>query len=469
MLRIWLTSFLILAGGRWAAAESPPTVTLDLSRCLEIALESNQRGRISRRAIEVAEAQLQQARSAYWPQVALRATALWRDQDPVFVIPAQSDTFRITGLLPTPVVTRVSVPPIEAPLLDRRHLATSLNLVYPIYTGGLRPSLTAQARAGVEAARQAARRSRLEVIRDTRHYYCGAILSRRLLQLAEEALARLEVTMALTHALSESATGRVTRADYLELKVVVESVRAAVAHLRANESTSRAAVVYAIGLPWNTELVLAEDDLPFEPVREEVAVLVEAGYRLNPDWHRLAAAIDAAGAQVDQALSGQRPTVAAAVSLEYLVNSYDAGLVSPDDKRSWAVGVALEWPVFDGLRTRNTVRAARARLDALQGQKILLREGLALQVRSLLCEVARTTAQEEAVRAARDAAQENRELNTRAYQAGLVEVEDLIRAQMVEALAQAQYELVRYEHAAARADLEFAVGDKLSRVVGGVE
>lgn len=466
----WLTRLVAAAVVPWvgqAAADAPPTEPLDLPQCIAIALENNQRGRISRLAVEVAEAQHRQARSAYWPQVSLRSVASLRDDDPVFIIPAQTDTFRFAGILPAPIATEITVPAIEARLLDRRHFTASLDLLYPIHAGGRRPALVAQARAGVEAARQAVRRSDLRVVLDTRRHFYGAVLARRLLQLSADALARLEVTLELTRSLYENGTGRVTKADYLEHKVVVESLRSAVARLRGDEEVGRAAIVNSIGLPWQTELSLAPEEVPFQPVHADLADLVQASYRLNPDWARLQAGLDAAEAQIREERSGHRPTLAAVGSLEYLANPYDAGIVGPDETCSWVVGIGLEWPLFNGFRTRNAVRAARARLEVLQGQQVLLREGLALQVRHLLVAVARTTEQEGAAGAARQAATENRELNARAYRAGLVEVEELVRTQIIEALTGAQYELVRFEHALVRAELDFVVGGELNRILDG--
>ncbi|MFH1569206.1 MAG: TolC family protein, partial [Gemmatimonadota bacterium] len=383
-----------------------------------------------------------------------------------FIIPSQSDTFRIGGVLPAPIAAAVTIPPIEAALMDRRLLAADLELLYPLYTGGRRAAVVDQARAGMTAAQQAARRADLEVVLDTRRYYWGAILARRLLRLAEDTLARLEVTLALTRSLYENGTGKVTRTDYLEHKVVVESLRGAVARLRASEELGRAAVAFSAGLPWQTELALVEEEPPFEPVHLDLAALAEATCRFNPDWAQLEAALDATEAQVRQEGGAGRPAVAAFGRLEYLANSYDAGLVGPEDKRSWVVGVALDWSLFTGFRTRHAVRAARARLAALQGQQILLREGLALQVRHLTIELTRTTQQEASAGAALEAARENRDLSTRAYQAGLVEVEDMVRSQIVEALAGAQYEVVRFEHAVAQAQLDFVVGGELRRVLG---
>jgi outer membrane protein len=52
-------------------------------------------------------------------------------------------------------------------------------------------------------------------------------------------------------------------------------------------------------------------------------------------------------------------------------------------------------------------------------------------------------------------------LNMRAYQDDLVEVEDVVEAQITESLMIAQHETVRYEHLRAKAELEFVIGAEL--------
>ena len=69
--------------------------------------------------------------------------------------------------------------------------------------------------------------------------------------------------------------------------------------------------------------------------------------------------------------------------------------------------------------------------------------------------------------AALAAARENRRLNERAYQSQLVEVEDLVEAQVTESLMDALYLKVRYDHLVSRTELEITVGRELDKLVFG--
>ena len=53
---------------------------LELDECVEVALERNRRRTVSRLGVELAEAQLQQALSVRWPQVAATSALTLRDE-----------------------------------------------------------------------------------------------------------------------------------------------------------------------------------------------------------------------------------------------------------------------------------------------------------------------------------------------------------------------------------------------------
>ena len=151
--------------------------------------------------------------------------------------------------------------------------------------------------------------------------------------------------------------------------------------------------------------------------------------------------------------------------MQALANAHDKGVVGPHEDRSWLAGVGLEMPLFNGYLTRYQIREARARLERLAHQQVLLREGLAVQVKAIFLQLRRAEDQERATGAALDAAADSRQLHERAYQLDLVEVADMVEAQLTESFARAQYQRVRYDHAVARAQLEFAIGREIDQLL----
>ena len=482
MMLIWFVTAGWVAEAKEPKAEFPAKTSqeeirprlLTLRECLDIALENNRRRPVSRFDVEIADAQLRQALSSYWPQLGAKASYLRLDEDPNFVFPAT--TFSVPGstiivntpLGPLPVTIpaqSVNVPEQDIKLMDKETMAANLNLVYPLYTGGMRPAIVKQARSGLEAAKQEARRTDLQVIYDVKRIYHGAVLAKRLHGIAADALARMEVTLDLTESLYKGRSTRVKKTDYLRNKTVVEGLRSTVALLKGNERLALAALTNAIGLDWDAEIGVSEEEIPYRPYEADLKKLVGNAYSFNPDWKKLEEGIKATEAQVEEKNAGHLPRIALVGNLTHIENSYDKGMVTPENKHSWSAGIVMNLPLFQGFRTRNEVREAQARLEKIRHQKVLLREGIALQVKDVFLQMARSQEQRQAMEEAVKSAEENRDLNERAYQEEMVETKDVIEAQLVESFMKANNEKTLYDHIESQARLEFVVGKEIESIL----
>jgi len=479
---------IVLSSSTAIAVEAPQTPaavspgnsvgTLTLQQCIEVGLEKNRFRIASRYSIEIAEAQHRQALSAYWPQVGVKANYSVMDQDPNFIFPAQNISLQGAYLnlnvptgLPAPndvfvkQLTALPVPEQNIKLMDRHNFVASLNASMPLYTGGQVSALVRQAEQGMKAAREEARRTDLQVVYDTTRYYYGAVLARELVQIGKDALTRMEVTLELTENLYTKGSGKVKKTDYLRNKTVVEWLRTAVTSLEANEQLARAALTNSIGLEWENPVEPAPQELPFFPAKIELKDLVSGAYSFNPDWARLEAGLEAAAAKIDEAQSGHFPKIGLFGNLTRIVNSYDKGIMTPDNKNSWMVGVGMEFPLFNGMRTTNEVREAKARLEKLKQQQFLLKDGIALQVKHIFIQLMSSQQQKVSSEAAAVSSEENRSLNERAYQEELVETKDVIEAQLIESLMKAQYRKALYDNLDARANMDFVVGKQIADVI----
>jgi outer membrane protein len=126
----------------------------------------------------------------------------------------------------------------------------------------------------------------------------------------------------------------------------------------------------------------------------------------------------------------------------------------------------MEFPIFDGFLTSGRVAEAKARWSETNEKGLLLREGIGLWVKDILLGLDAAQKQYQATLDAMKAAEENRDLNTRAYQNELVETQDVIRAQLVEALMSVQHYKMLYDHVVLRSRLDLVVGTEVSRALG---
>lgn len=450
----------------------------------------------------MAEAQHRQALAGYWPQVNVTAGYQRLDQPMNFVfpggtvqIPAQTVTLPgstavvtvpanafAPGFPPTALQFPISYPDqnIKTPaqafnvpeqnvkVVDRDPVTGSMSMKWLVWDGGMRSGFRQQSGGLVEMMRAEARRTDLEIINDVKRYYWGAVLARQVRHLGSDTLARMETTLRLTESLYKNGAGKVTKADYLDNSVMVETLRAMVAQLEKNETMAEAALANAAGLPATASIRPAAAEIPFQPFAGSFDELVATSYEFNPDWGKLEAAIRASEGAVTTARSGYYPKVALTGELHRWWNGgYDAGIATAQNKAGWAVGVGLEFPLFDGFLTRNRVSEALARLNGLKEKRFLLREGLGLQIKDIVTGLDAAAMSLQATARAMQAAQENRDLNERAYENELVETEKVIRAQLTEALMSAQHFKVRYDYATLLSQLSVVVGKEVQDALKG--
>jgi outer membrane protein TolC len=238
-----------------------------------------------------------------------------------------------------------------------------------------------------------------------------------------------------------------------------------VAHLENNDKMAKAALSNTMGLEWQVPVELASNEIPYVPYKADLKNLISSSYAFNPDWAKLKAGLEASEAQIKEARSGHLPKVALTGSLNHIDNSYNQGLVSARNKDSWMAGVVVELPLFSGFLTQNKIREARAGLAKIKEEQILLKEGLALQVKEVFYRLLRAQDQYISSREARLAAEENRDLNERAYQNELVETKDVLEAQLMESFLQAQHYKVLYDHVEAKAHLSLVIGKEINKLL----
>lgn len=491
-----------LAAGLSAAppADGPPTGPVvaqvySLDECMRLAMEKNHRRGASQFALAMAEAQHRQALAAYWPQLTTKAGWTRVDEPPNFVFPAGTmyvppqsvnvpgGSALVTipanafgpGFPPAPVQMPVSfpgqsvstapqtypIPPQDVKLMNPSSFNTSANFNWLLFDGGMRKGYREQGLGAQQAARADVRRTDLEITDSVARLYYGAILARQLHQLGKDTLARMEVTLELTESLYKNGAGRVNKTDYLDNTVMVETIRSMVAELAKNEAASEAALAYTMGLEWNATVRPSEDEVPYRAFGGDLNELVTTAYEFNPDWEKLEAGLRALEGAASTARSGYFPKIGLTGELHRWWNSYNAGIATAENKAGWSVGVGLEIPVFDGFLTRNKLLEAHSAVSKLKEEKLLLREGIGLQIRELFLGLEAASKTYDAANRAMTAARENRELTARAYESELVDTEKVIRAQLFEALMSAQYFKARYDHFAIQSQISLVVGREI--------
>lgn len=334
-----------------------PAEVWSLDHAVATALEHSPDTRAARARAEGAQAMIQQAQSAWLPQLAVsgrytdtnspmmafgsilnqRAFNFGLD----FNHPGQIDNLNATG-----------------------------TVAYNLYAGGRATAGRDAARAGAEAAdldlRAARHRLAVEVIR--------AALN---LQQAREAVVTVEsgtraYEAAVAAARARYEAGGLLKADLLSLEVQLAQTREALSSARHAAALASRAFEFALGLESTGQPVeLLEND----PALQRLEVPASGDYSQRPELLGMQARVRAATALVEAARGGHRPTVNAFASYQY-----DQGWKTDSHGDSWLAGVAVDLNVFDGGQTSGKVRQATAELAEVQEMTRKTALGISLEV-----------------------------------------------------------------------------------------
>ena len=440
-----------------ASAATTHVKKLTLDDAIETALANNRIRIISQHEIAIAEEQYQQALSAYWPTLTLQAQIQRKDEDTTYSFPGLQTT------IPTPIGNlTATVPESEITLIGRDLGTASLNLLYPIYTGGKRSSLSKQAKLGIDIAKTGARRADLQVIHDTRRYYYASILTAKLRDLAQEHVDSLGVTRDLTQALYQGGSLKANKLDYLRTEVAVSVAESFHAEFSARHKAALAALSYSMGLKWDASPTLDTEQFPQGKTEDTtLEQAIEDALRFNPNNEILHLAVKINEAGIDEARSNYYPKVALTSSINYIDSSLDGGITNSTNRNSWTLGIAMSMPLFNGFATQHKVAAAQSKYARSQEQKLLLEQGLAAQVKNLLLEIDRTRKLSDIGAKGADFATDNRRLSILAYQQNTVPVDDMIEAHLQEAIMKSNLFRAQHDQLLSTANLDLLLGGQL--------
>lgn len=202
----------------------------------------------------MAEARHRQVLAGYWPQVNLQGGYHVMDEFLNFLFPSSTmalPPMTIPGM-GTMEMGEIAVPTQEIKLMGKETLKATIQAAWLLYDGGQRKGYQEQAKAYVEIMKQESRRTDLEIMDRVKRLYYGSVLAMQLHILGMDSLERMETILDLTEAMYKQGSGRVKKTDWLENKIMVETLRSMVAMLEKNELLARAALANTMGFQRKT-------------------------------------------------------------------------------------------------------------------------------------------------------------------------------------------------------------------------
>lgn len=465
-------------------------VTLD--DAIKIALENNKKNKISKLALQIADAQYNQAISANYPTINAMLVGQRKNEDRLFEmkgdITLPEDTAKSLALATLLTKTNpftsnpytlseaqgaLSLMPAstfknsklsmdtDITAAGRDTIKGSINLQYPIYTGGKVSSLIEQARLNKHLALNNIKREDLNVVYDTKKYFYGYVLTNELHKIVKGTLSRMKYIESLTKTFYESGESlNVKKTDYLSVQVTVSLIESMLAKIESNRILVKSALVNAMGLKWNDDINPKYTNKLLPP-NYTIAGLVEEAYKNNSDITKMDIALKITDQQIKEQQSGHYPQLVFLGEVSKTVNSYEYGFLSDDQQNEWNIGFAANIPLFDGFRTTNSVNEKRLEKKKMYLLQDMLKEGVALQVKNELTKALIGFKQIQTLKKAKKLAKQSRELNIKGYQIDAIEPEEVIQSQYIEAYVKADYLKYVHDYLLSLATIDRLVGKEI--------
>ena len=448
-----LTIFICNISAQTAGQEK--LLKVNLEKCIELTLQNNNSYNYYNYAEKTAEAQLRQAQSGKYPSLDFSASYTRIDEDPYYVVPEfKMEIPAISlGSLSTPALT-MPVPQQNVKLADKQNFQTSFDLTWAIYTGGKISSYVEQAETGIAIAKSDSRINKDQIIYETKKLYYSILLASKLEEIANDTRDKLETTLSVTESLYKNGSGRVTKTDYLKNKMMVEVVKTLCEQISGEKKSAVAALINTMGLEWQTQIELLDSEIPFVVNNEPLEGLINKLYDSNPMFSKMDNALNIYQLKIDEAKSDYYPSVGLIGGFYKSFNKYGYGIVCPQNRNIWMIGLGMKLSIFNGFLTSAKVEENKSEFDKLSQQKETLKKGLTLKLQYVYQKMSTAAAKEISSKEAMNSAIENRELIEKAYFNDIMELEDLLQAQLTEAFLEAQYQTVLFEHADYSAQLE---------------
>lgn len=449
-LRPLVLGMLLAALGHTAQAE-----TLSFQQCVERALKQNPDIEVSQAQIEQAQAAVRQAEANHLPKVNLSLTGTYtNDALNAFglKLAQRNATFGDFGAgefnPANPDVLKVAPRELNHPGATG-NLNPRIEVLVPVYNGGMVESYVRQARAYTRAAQAGDAHARQMLIKNVLMAYQGVHTARAYVKVAEQAQRAAEEYVRITERLH--AQGMALKSDVLTAKVHLDDVKLQLARARNAESTALDQLHLLLGMPLGAPLEVGPEVTP-TALTGELGELVQQAKDQHPALQAMRHQLEGVAANVDVARAGLLPQFNVMLRQDW--NDRDLGMGAS----SYTVAGVLSWNAFDAGGTTAAIDRAQAARIEVAAKLRQAEEGIQFQVREAQRK-AREADEAVAARAlAVTQADEAQRLVQKRYENGLATVVELLAAQAQLDKAKADLVAARYEQVVQRAELKRAVG-----------
>jgi outer membrane protein TolC len=418
-----------------------PAYTLD--KAINYALENNPDLHIASERIGQAEAQLGEAWSAFYPQVAARmAYQVSNNPAQVFAMMVAQREFTSSA------ITNINHPGY------RQNFRPEITGRISLYRGGQDYENTQIATLGIAAAdleRSTLRNALVQAVTASYYSYLAAIEAEKV---AQSSMTAIDSQLSQTR--KRFNVGTVLRSDVLSLEAKLAEAQEAQIKAANGIELAKSSMSTLLGLPASQSFSIAPASILTTPTQAKpFKDLLAQAITQRPEIQAAATQIDIASHQVQNEKGAYLPKVDAFVS--YGQDNQNPGYSFSKDNVT--AGVQVEVDLFSGFRTQQRVSAAERKLAEAREQERKTHLAIEQELQAAYLKLKEALARLKVTETAVTSAEEALRLVNVQRQAETVTVTRYIEAQSAANQAHANTIAAHYDALGAQAALKKALGD----------
>jgi outer membrane protein TolC len=365
--------------------------------------------------------------------------------------------------------TQLSEQPLQALALPNQPLVKfpvsiqtinrwQVDVVQPLFTGFGLESQYKASKAGLKISRYQLEEARNNLVRDVEIAYLQTLLGARLVQVARDNVASLEVQK--KNAESNFEQGVAAQNDVLKADVALSeaiqrerNITKQLVLLRSNLNQ-----LLDIDLQAKVNLAGIEEKSYKVPNLHELYSIAE---EKRPEYLAIKASIGQAEYYRTAARSRYYPRVSAFAQYYREGEDFAADKNPFTNNENASIGVRIDWNLFEGGKTRASELEWEYRIRAIENRRDDLLQKIRLEVENALEQLEVAKANIQTTRTAVKQAEENDRITTLQYNEQVAIFLEVLNAQVFLAQSRADFYQALYGYEIAKAELERAIGSPL--------
>jgi len=433
---IFLSFFGMLAAAYAQGPAAQPTSdkSYDLPRCLGTAMQYNFELRKAKENIEKQHGVLIQARSAFFPQVALNASA------------SQIDERRLA-------------PFGEGTFGYDKNWTYDVLATQTVFAGGQVIAGFKQQQYSEEAARREFEAVLNEMVLEVKRRFYQVLLTRAQQVVQEQNIELLEEEVSFET--SKRDAGVASDFNVLRAEVALANGRTPLIRARNRAKLALEELKEVLGMHSQVEFrdtanIEVNGDLTFEPLEIELDAALDKAVKNRPDLKQLALQIKAAEEGVKVARATYLPALSAYGGWGMDKSQFSSKVT--DELHGWRIGAQLNWSLFDGLATHGRIKEASSEKQLSQLAFEQAQLSVDVEVRRSHSSLLEARELVNASRKVAEQAAESLRLARARFDAGAATQLDVLDAQVKLTEARTNEVQALHDYSLARAALEKAMG-----------